>query len=33
MTEGLARMIFAGGAAPVALDDPGKQALGADNST
>ena len=26
LTEGLARVIFAGGAAPVALDDPGKQA-------
>jgi hypothetical protein len=26
LTEGLARVIFAGGAAPVELDDPGKQA-------
>ncbi|MCB1705608.1 MAG: nuclear transport factor 2 family protein [Halioglobus sp.] len=27
LTEGLARVIFAGAAAPVALDDPGKQAV------
>jgi hypothetical protein len=27
LSEGLARVIFAGTAAPVALDDPGKQAL------